>query len=465
MPLFAKAGVSPIVIRDENGMPRCLQHPTRNSQSVLLYWDNSLEYRRVVYAVGIHDLPRPGLFSCQAWRLGQQMANQAMHRRELKYLDPAAHEIYGLDLDNETLQALAQIRLGGSVYRSEQSIGEFLQHHPIAHYDRAENLRLTQKYGPGFSGEVFRFIRESRPQNQFARAQLLKYLESRAMPSLALHLQNQRVLIFKGYLENPQQSRVHALHMTLQNLGVRVQALDADSTAAIPVNRRWYAEQLRRHLQAGEHLILLGASKGVPEMLGAVVDLSHQHFPGRVDAVISMSGTMAGSFLVDWALHPLLRPIIQTLIWKEAEESGIHVGDVGPGLESQSTPALGAYMEGLRPYLPQDLVYLEVVGIPSDNDLAPDPFIRSLQTGLMESSIFPFHGASDGLIEFPGTQMDPSWVSRLYQLTFDASHSIADGSFAGYSMKDPAQYARVIQAVFHFVADQVEQPPPILSSN
>lgn len=382
-------------------------------------------------------------------------------------LEEDATQAEGFRLDANALRALKQVRRGGNRYREESTPEEFLKHHPLERLTRDLNYRLTLDYGPGWVGSVFKYLRDLRPPNVELKHDLLSYLERSRVPApLGERYRGITFVFAKGYMEDPRKSRVAALIRVLEAAGLKVENFPIESTDSVVMNAKLVEKDLRARLGRGERLVVVGVSKGAPEIMSALARMRDEvdaaargeteSLPGRIEAVVSISGTIGGSFLVDWSLGFPQWLYLENMIRNEAKASGIPMKDVRSGFEQQGAKFLTEYMGHYGAMLPQEPVYFEVSGVLTKKGVARDTFLNQLQRERLDSWIFPKHAANDGFIEYPGTEIPSDWVPRLWQMTFTSSHSLLDGKYEGYPMWEDATRDRVIEAIFQSLADRIE---------
>lgn len=444
---------------DEGGMPKCIESTGGGSgNGLLILWKHYRQYDRKIYAVDVNTAGRgreTSVFSCRDW--------PRVNADDILYLaaeiDPdriAAEGLPGYEFDARTIRALKQAARGGDVYREEETGEEYLRKNPIGEFTSRLNERLTKKYGPYFVAEIFRAWFENRGRNPDVKARLLRHLEQLKKNPSAAKLEQRYagilVLMAPGYLEAPATSRVKAFVEILRKSGIQTEMLQTDTTASVADNATRIARQIEQYLQQGRKLIVAGASKGVPEVLGALTELRPSG-GGQILGMLNISGTVLGSYLVDWGLQLPLFPFVRGKIIDEAEKSGIPVGDVRPGFESQGTRFLEGYFKGRRAQLPGNIPYFQVIGAPDFTVSKEDGFARQLREELLDTRFFPKHAANDGMIEFPRTLIPESWVPVSYGVAINASHAIFDGTYHGHSLTEEKSREAVVRALMMTIAD------------
>jgi hypothetical protein len=140
-----------------------------------------------------------------------------------------------------------------------------------------------------------------------------------------------------------------------------------------------------------------------------------------------------------------------------ATSDDIPIGDIKPGFFSQGSRLLGEHFASRARLLPKDIPYVNVVGV-LGSTAERTGFVADLQD-LLETDLFPAHGANDGFLTYPAMTIPPEWdLPRRYEVAFEASHALMDGSFGGASLKDPHWRQRVIIGLFATFADRVQAP-------
>jgi hypothetical protein len=280
---------------------------------------------------------------------------------------------------------------------------------------------------------------------------------------ISRRLRGYKVLVAKGYFEPPQTSKVQLFIRELNALGLNTQAFPVNTTDSVEKNAQLISEMLEQEITQGHKLIVAGASKGSAELYGALAllnqrrpELFQQGKRGGIAAVLSISGTLRGSFLVDWAIGLLPYQLVRLVMVMEAKETGVNLTEVMPGLGSQSTEYLKEFFAKKAAYLPQSLPFFDVVGAPNIEAVYKPGFVSELRESLLDTGWFPRHTASDGMVSFPNMVTPDSWARENYQIVMNANHPILDGDYHGNSMEEQESRRLVLEAFFQAIADRIE---------
>jgi hypothetical protein len=413
--------------KDPGGMPTSFHE-------IKFTWNRSKVYERQIYA----------------HRFGRRIL-----------LGPDTEDVFGYKLPQEMRRAFDQVRAGGNLFRSEITPAEFMANHPIPTFDHDTNIWLTKNYGPEFSGQIYKYIRDNQPDNKWARETILNFIADKNSVNFSLgeHFKGIKLLIAKGYLDGPKTSPSLPLAKMLQERGMVVEYFETESSAPVDTNAKIIADNLKERLQRGERVVVWGLSKGVTELLAALsviqplIDSKDGNSAGRVEGVISTSGVVGGSFLADWAAKYPQYLGVNYFVRRFAKNEGVPMSNVRAALRSLGKSFIDSYVFNGNTILPQSPVYVELSGVSANNNgYAADPDLKKFQKKVFDSPFFPAHSANDGFLEYPGTEIPRALVSKLYQITFTASHRIMDGTYEGYPMTDPQARDLVLSSIFRFLS-------------
>lgn len=465
--LSAQAATEWQIYRDSQGLPRCVSDKNSWYRGYYFHWDDSKQYVRKLYAIPLKNF-RSQSFAvhCSNWdQFAGSAANSANFflNRETELAPTQQVE----DIPASVRAELELARYGAYYPWDTATFAYYVKEANANGYTITLNKRITDTYGIYFSSEVFRSWLRGKSKNQMLESRIkghIDALQKRRAKPIAQRLRGYKVLVARGYFEAPKESKVQLYIDELNKLGLTTAAFDVDTTASVTVNAIRISEQLERELDAGAKLIVSGASKGSAELYGALALLNTKRpeffrpggARGRVAAVLSVSGTLRGSFIVDWALGAIPYLIVRWSMMDEAQRTGIVLNEVRPGLESQGTEFLARYFGQYAPRLPRDLPFFDVVGVPSIETSQRDGFVKDLREGLLDTGFFPRHNASDGMVEYPNMVTPDSWARENYQIVMDSSHPIFDGSFDGVPMYRPETCRLVLEAFYQSIADRIE---------
>ena len=486
------------VIFDEQGLPRCIVNSVAPDQSLLLFWNERTYYRRDVFAATLHELGYLQLpfeyFSrnCSHWSAYRDALLQGhfWENRVGTRLTPGARTLirYGHTfMWNEKVEAnLDEVRTGSSVMQ-RPSAENFLSQHTIGLFTRDVNRKLTSTYGVGFAAEVFKRWLERQPGNAALKLRIRTAI-AEVKQDYALNLKNKiknySVLIEQGFMQTFGQNRLQPLIDELHRLGVEVGQFRNDPVGSITENARRVHDQLfswmtfhsQQRSNLGNSVILICASKGVPEVLTALAQLNQENrlevsirsaastqIPAKhmsqpqklvkVAAVITLAGMMEGSFLSDWAGSGPQRLFIRKALNRDAVDPAAIVTSL-TGFFDMSTLALKRFSDSYHRFLPS-IRYFSFVGIIPGNGIGRDPDIMNLQNQL-SIPYAAFHGANDGYIEYPGTVIPRAWGLPSNEIVFDSSHVILDGFYDGSDLQDHKVRQEIIDGIFKAILDDIE---------
>lgn len=448
---------------DSQGMPRCLEERGRFYNAVLFHWNSRYMYHREVRAIRLDRLHFAGRDEvskhCGNWRAlvdAIGASNQGIEVSE------GAQEVYDFPLSPRVQSAFQQIRLGGNLYRPPHLDGSgFVEQNQLTHYDLEWNARLTRDYGPLFSAEVYAQVRERRPRNQLWKARVNEILQTPGdslRERLRAELMQTEILIAPGYMEDPGSSKVEWVRRQLQTAGVSASKFNYNSLDPIEENAVKIARQLVQwHETTTKNFVLVSASKGGPETLLALALIQRERpdilAAHRIRAVLMLSPTLFGSFLVDWASSFPQNLFTYNFLRDEVESSGLSSSKLSEGFDSQATDSLTPLMNTWSVYFPRSLNYFEISGVqtypvsPAFSLLGLGEVERQIRLDLLDSALFPRHLANDGMIEYPLTEIPAEWGLRSYQLTIHSGHSLLDGFYSSYVLSDEAQGTKMLYAL------------------
>ena len=248
---------------------------------------------------------------------------------------------------------------------------------------------------------------------------------------------------FAAWLEPPGTAARHVSTFGFGLVGIEVDALSGTETNA----RQVRDAILSMPLEAGSpRLVLVGYSKGTPDILEAVVRYPEIH--DRVAAVVSIAGAVAGSALADDAEQwqaDLLRH------WPKAD---CDVGD-GGGVASLRPVIRKAWLA--QNPLPSNVRYYSLVTLPD-----PERISRVVRSSYKKLGKIDWRNDSQVIYYdeiVPGSTLlgflnADHWAVAV---PLNRSHAIIGASFA-----DKNDYPReaMLEAVLRFVEEDLEKSPP-----
>ena len=456
------------VYLDTGGLPRCVTNPSDSSDGLLLIWNADVLYGRWVYAVSTRDArlrSAPGT-SCGYWpQMTEIVQSDAVGLGSYPVLPNGAREFalpegrYSLPPD--ALAGLADVRRGSNVALRGVSARAYLAQNPIANFTREHNRWLARSFGVGYAAEIYRAWLEALPTNAEFRARAVATVE-RARSGLlerptSERMRGYRVLFAQGYMQTERNPALGPLFAVFDELGIQRRVASLNPLSPIAPNAASLEAQIADELRRGDRrVILVGASKGAPELMTALANL-HTREPAllrNVAAVVSLAGMFDGSFLVDWASEIPQRWFVGGALQDGLDSAGLPRSSDLSGFFAMSTSSLRTASAFYAPRLPQ-LRYFNFVGILGGDGWARSPTISQLQSGLA----IPRAGSSgghDGYIEYPGTAMPRSWGRASTDIVFESSHGILDGWFNGRDLTQARERRATIEGLFVAIADAIE---------
>lgn len=456
------------VFYDQNGMPRCIRSASSRGGDLFLTWPDRNGYRRseiyVTDSLSIASATSMGMllgsredsfgYPCERLErviplVGGLVWSSPFSKFEKLALAPAERARLN--------EALAAVRAGANIHFAGLTPARWLQSNHVTDYTKELNEHLSRLHGQDFAADVFRLWLEAREPNRLLKADIERHarqgVDTRA---LVASLGNPLVLVGAGYLENPRESRVKVFVEDVRAAGFEVRMLSARSTDSLGENSRKNAEEIARELRAGRNIIMAAASKGAGEVLSALTELpTPRPGPGRLLGVLTLSGTLRGSFLVDFLDDFGGTTLAWALVKFAANSDDIPIGDIKPGFLSQGSRVMTEHFRPRAHLLPKDIPYVSVVGVLGSAS-ERSGFVADIQ-GLLETNLFPDHAANDGFLIYPAMTLPREWeIPHRYEVVFEASHALMDGSFAGASLKDPEWRRRVIAGLLAAFAARIQ---------
>ncbi len=455
------------VYRDYGGLPRCVADKNTWYKGWYFHWDDSKQYLRKLYAIPLKAFRSQEYpVHCSNWdQFSATAANSAnFFLNETTELAPTQQVA---DIPTDVRAQLELARQGAYFPWDVATFAYYVNEARANDYTLALNKKMTDTHGIFFATEVFRSWLRGKPKNRKLESRILGHLDAiqkRRAKQIAKRMQGYRVIVARGYFEAPNNSRVQQFIDELNTLGISTSAFAVNTTESVTVNAMSIRDQLERELDNGAKLIVAGASKGSAELYGALASL-HVKRPeffrpggarGHVAAVLSISGTLRGSFIVDWALGAIPYLIVRWSMLDEARRTGVDLREVRPGLESQGSYFLHRYFQQHAPLLPQEIPFFDVAGVPSIETMQKEGFVKDLREGLLDTGFFPRHRANDGMLEFPNMVTPDEWARENYQIVMDSSHTIFDGAYNQTAMYHPESSRKVLDAIFQSIMDRIE---------
>ena len=457
---------------DSAGFPRCVANPADPTDGILFLWDQNLYFSRPIYGVSLRN-PRFAMASttwpqgCANWPAYEREATRDLLWTSLFDAVPANATRAQLSTGGYAWSAEVAARLaiaasGANVYRGSMTAQDYVARARLPTFTRQLNRSIASRYGAFFAADVYAEWLKTLPRNEAMRARILRHIAleraHREARSVARRFAGYELLFAEGYMQAADASRVRPFYDELDALGARYRKMDYDRVGPLQINSVYFERQLEAALRAdGPRAILVGASKGAPEMLMGLARLNAREpalVRRRLAAVISLAGMFEGSFLVDWAGSGIQALFVKSSLSDEAKKAKLTLDSLD-GFYAMSTASLAAASTQYRASLP-NVRYYDCVGV-LDGE-ARDGSIATLQKKLTFERVGA-SGGNDGYIEYPGTMMPRSLGLDSTEIVFRSSHVIFDGAFEGYDLMNPSAKRLVVGAVLQAVADDIEADP------
>lgn len=446
--------------------PRCLTKPVSRDH-LFFSWKESEKTEREIWA-RLRRLP------CDRWR----QAGSLFSTRSWVRVLPAQDVVFGVRLDEQTREALRQVRYGAQEIRKERTADEWLLAHPFQKYTFEVNRQLTRRFGMGFSGDVYRAWIESSPRNQLAKDRFRSSFESAlrdprgSVERLRERSRSLKILVSLGMGWNPDKVEpggdVDDFTREVRTLGIPVTLLKNHPYEDFDGNVGILREQLDRELRSGSDVILLGLCKGSVELLAATSAVTRGYLDadrtqkgrepgrGRVLAYVNLSGLIGGTFLGDALEQVPGRETIASMLRDEFTGTKHEIGQALLQLRKMSFGETMSFnrrtwMKGLA----SDSLYVNVLGIPPVKGYADfeGPFIKGMRKWIRRLRLTD--AANDGYIEYPKQEIPAGTGARELTLVFPASHMLWDGVYEGQPMNQAPSRKALLMAILQTVLDSL----------
>lgn len=362
-------------------------------------------------------------------------------------------------------KTFGQIKTGGTVYRKETNAKDFLTNNPISQWDVSLNESLTKKYGVGFTSMLYKEFVKSQPANANFSNDISNYLNnSQNIKDLRARSGNITYVLVPGLgnditvAAKGNDVGMKEILDDLNALGLATRAVRTDKFASnLENNVQLIEATLRDVLSKGSDVVIVANSRGVPEALTALSriknGLSDGAFPGRVLGFMNMAGLVYGSFLGDWASsNPyVLAAMFAADGWLLKKIAPIVSMRIKAAL-ALSTFNIATYTREFERRLPQDTVYLNLVGTLSGNGLSSDGMLSKMQW--IARTYVPHFGANDGYIEYPNTTISKKMASKNYTEVFDSDHLLWTGKYEGTPLLNNVNRRKVIASLLNTMLDR-----------
>ena len=467
-----------VVYNDVRGMPRLLVKAGYPDTGLLIDWSEANHYERKIVGTAVDlktytQIARPAKLQ---WKALETLASKLFRIfRKKVVVTPESLGALGFDLDQRTKNALEQIKFGANEYRPTMTAEDFLAKNPmvINEYTRDRNRELTEKFGAGFSGSIYRVLLRSDKANDETQNTVRQLFDERMAgkrPDITEVTKGIKILVVKGYLQTldidlvTDPESLDALVSDLKKMNIDIEILPTRTGDPIHVNAAIVDRELTKHLNQGEKVIILTVSKGVPEVLGGLAEMNKsgrlkaaEARGGKILGVLQGSGVIGGSMVANWAARMPQYLFTRYQLGKLAGDSRTQVEDYRGGVKSMEFNYIENFIGSIKADLPQDLYYLNFIGVTDPKTgFASNTAVKMLQQVLMTKAFFGAHGANDGLAEYPGLGTDRNLTPNSATLTFNSDHSILPGDLDGINFREVVNRNTGMAAIFEFIIKRDE---------
>lgn len=394
-------------------------------------------------------------------------------------IKPGTRSAFGIPITRKMRAAFKQVRKGANKYRDPRvTPWKYLTRNRIRNYTVNLNWKLSQDYGIGFASKVYTLWLENFGRNRKYKNDVLAEIKREAgqgsnLTRFRRKTSKYTIVFVRGFghsrkLGEPRDA-YKEITGDLRHYGFDLRILRTESWGNIGRNARSIQRDLERILIGEKRdVIIVAACRGVTESLMALSSLrqlleGHSYNPsnGTVKGLVSLSGMIRGSFLIDWmfGFPQSFQTFDKVHEQGQAQGSSLTYWDIKSGFEQITTSSVAGYLnQRVIRNLPKKPFYMNVVGVRLGNGLFPkiselvfiQNQIRSFQ------SLYVSTPANDGYIEYPGSAIPHHWVPKVYDLAFDASHQLRDGKFKSYSMVKTSQRRYVLRGIFIDLIKRIE---------
>jgi hypothetical protein len=277
--------------------------------------------------------------------------------------------------------------------------------------------------------------------------------------SISARYKNHRILIANGIGNDPKKGRMQAILRDFEAMGADSELLMTDAYGTLLENSQLLENQIDTFLAKGQNLILVGTSKSIVELIGALARLApklegNERPPGygKIEALVSISGLMQGSVLADWLDRQWGTNLFNGVVNLLAKLSDQYSLKAIASYRIMNSNSLTEWYQEYAPRIPKSVLYVNLIGITPGDGIAKDSFLNQLQTYLVRPAILDY-GAYDGYVEYPGSSMPNEWAPKIVRLTVDSSHSLLDGSFRDLPLDQESSRRTFFAGLFHSIAD------------
>ena len=444
---------------DSNGMLRCLEHTSKHlSDGYLLYWNRNDHYQREIHAIQLNGKTKKAFNRCSNWKKLDVRFRGIKHTLKFKTL---VQQIQDLPLSYRAQVAFWEVLNGANVYHDEFAGSQYLERNPIGEFTLTLNRSLTEKYGAGFAGQVFRSWIESKPKNLAFKSAIETSFSHASWRSIRTLSQTHRGLhlLFVAGIGDDIKSSSYGLKLFLdefRTLGFDVHAGANRPYASLEQNIRALSIQMKFLSTLGGKWIVVGMSRGMAEVLAALS--SHPEYwaepsigtakGAEIVGIVNLSGLIKGSFVADWISKNKDVKIVRTLLgaWDRSDLNPLRT------IAELDHKSIGSRYEVEKDRLPKHAVYVNVGGVMPGVGVYPGRGLLQTYQAIARANIKDY-GANDVLIEHPDTLIPETDFESVYSLVTDSSHIIVDGTFNGNYLGLPLNRDALLASILNFIVN------------
>lgn len=451
--------------RDDHDRPRCLVYPGKK-QNLFFKWKGSDHYSREIYA-------KRSSRECSEWR------NVADDFTGWELFPKNTTQFQGLEITDKLRERMHTIRSGGRDFMpSFWSANDYLGLNPIREFTREKNIELTQAYGHGFAGQIYREWLLSQSKNAQMRDHLVEELKThlklgnqKSIQHLKARASNTVLLVSMGLnwsdevTEKTPDYVLSFLNSMKAIGGIETKILKRPALGLLHDNIRILKPQIEAELASGKDVILFGLCKGAPEMLSAASDIlkpfmdennAQNKTPagrGKLLGSIHFSPMFSGIYWADFASRiPGLETLGEWLTHLHLIPSVKEFAEWVKPLKTMDTKTVETLKAQFVKSLPSDATYFTAVGIIPGDGLLGEQDTTAMNPFINANRKYNFaKGANDGFIEYPGLTLPDSISEKSYVIPMHGSHMLSDGGFESYSLKKQENKLSLYRAIIELI--------------
>lgn len=386
-------------------------------------------------------------------------------------------------LDNRPgLKAAVESIAKGSnvVIPASYSARDYLREHPISNYTRSLNIELTQKFGHGFSGQIYREYLLNNPANQKALSEIAtnirtyRSLQVKAVAAAEIKkLSSNTVLLVSMGLDWSDEVNQHTpdyikkFLTKIQQAGIEVKFMRRNPVGLMEDNVKEIQPQVEAVLASGKNVVLLGMCKGMPELLAAVSESMKGNLDakrmqvnkkgrGKVEGVVGMSPMMGGLYWADKRDGNGAFDLIEELTGELPGRTTTMISTYLDALESITSEKTQSLLNRIAPNLPADVAYIGLSGILPNNARL---YVKNSMKPFVDANrrLNIAKGANDGFLEYPKTAIPTSWSPRVFNVPVHGSHMLTDGAVNEYSLQNAENESALYYSLLKFILEKKKE--------